>query len=316
MVPGPQRGRPPACLEVTAGSVPVGPGAWTSPRVPLSAVEDSPGPVRLLVVIVNYRLADKIEDLLRRCPFDGARVVLVDNGSQPERLQAIAREQRSDLMLLDRNYGFAAAVNRAVASVPEHDAVLLLNPDVDLTPAVLAALWEGMAGRELTGVSPLLRNQDGTVQVGTAGGRANATAFVAYFLGISHILPRLGGVFYTRKQLRSGVPPSWLCMACLLLDGRAFRTFGPIPEQELAYAEDLAWGVAATRAGARFAVLPGVEVVHEQGAAGGGFLWREALVRLARRENGQWGGRVAVASVTVGLAVRSSARAVAARAGR
>ncbi len=279
-------------------------------------MEDSPGAVRVLVVIVNYRLADHIERLLHRCSFDGARVVLVDNGSQPERLQAIADEHGTELLLLDRNYGFAAAVNRAVASLPQHDAVLLLNPDVDLTPAVIAALWERMADRQLTGVSPLLRNQDGTVQVGTAGGPASVGAFAAYFLGISHILPRLRGVFYTRKQLRAGLPPSWLCMACLLVDGHAFATFGPIPEQELVYGEDLAWGVAASRAGARFALLTEVEVAHEQGAAGGGLQWRQALVRLAHRENGQLGGRVAVACVTVGLAARTSVRALAARIGR
>lgn len=269
------------------------------------------------MVIVNFRLADHIDALLRRCPFGrDARVLLVDNSSQPERLRSVADAHGADLLLLDRNYGFAVAVNRAVASAPGHAEMLLLNPDVRLTPGALSALREARAVGGLTGVSPLLRNVDGTIQVGTAGGRLGVGAFAGYFLFLSNLFPRLPGVFFTRSQLRAGLRPAWLCMACLLLDGDAFRRFGPIPELELVYAEDIAWGVAASRAGAHFAVAPEVEVVHEQGAAGAGVLWRDAVARLSLRENGPWGGRMAAACMTLGLAVRSKTRSAGVPVGR
>jgi N-acetylglucosaminyl-diphospho-decaprenol L-rhamnosyltransferase len=272
-------------------------------------VDGPPVTVRLLVVIVNYRLADYIERLLRRCPFDAdVRVLLVDNDSQPDEIRRIAEAFGADLLLLDRNYGFAGAVNRAMASVPSHREILLLNPDVSLTPAALARLRQLRAERGLTGITPLLRDSDGTIQVGTAGGSAGVGAFAAYFLFLSHLFPRLGGVFYTRRQLRSALAPAWLCMACLLLDGAAFERFGPVPEKELAYAEDVAWGLAASRMGARFAVATDVAVTHEQGAAGGAALWRDAVARLAVMENGRWAGGLAVACMTAGLWLRGVIR--------
>jgi GT2 family glycosyltransferase len=266
------------------------------------------GEPSLLVVIVNYRLADHTERLLQRRPFGSARVALVDNGSEPERLESVAASHGAELLLLDRNYGFAGAVNEAVRRCADHDQILLLNPDVELTPDALAALRTALVSGRLTGVSPLLHGTDGRVQVGTAGGPVTLSGFATYFLFLAHLIPTRRGIFYTRRQLRSGLTPAWLCMACLLLDGDAFRRFGAVPEYELAYAEDVAWGIAASAAGARFAVLPEVGVVHEQGAAGASSMWRAALARLAVRENGRWAGWLAVACMRVGLAVRAVAR--------
>lgn len=263
----------------------------------------------LLVVIVNYQLADYIERLLRQRPFDhDVRILLVDNDSQPDQMREVAEAYGTELLLLDRNYGFAGAVNRAVESVPRHREVLLLNPDVSLTPAALARLRQVRTERELTGVTPLLCHSDGTIQVGTAGGHASLGAFMGYFLFVSYLFPRVRGVFYTRRQLRDPPAAAWLCMACLLLEGDAFQRFGPVPETELAYAEDVAWGVAASRKGARFAVVTDLEVTHEQGAAGAAFLWRDAVARLAVMENGRWAGGLAVASMTAGLGVRAVLR--------
>lgn len=262
--------------------------------------EDDP----LLVVIVNYRLARYIDELLATGRLAGHDVLLIDNASEPEHLRQVADRHGSELLLLPYNFGFAGAVNRGLAHARPRSHVLLLNPDVRLPESAVSSLRQVLATRGLTGVAPLLLKADGSIQVGTAGGPVTLSGVAAYFLFASHLLPWIRGVFYTRRQLASALEPSWLGMGCLLLRGDAFDRFGPIPERELVYAEDVAWGWAATRAGARFAVVPQVRVVHEQGAAGESTRWRGAFVRLVRREAGPFRGTMAAACVWVGLVLR------------
>jgi N-acetylglucosaminyl-diphospho-decaprenol L-rhamnosyltransferase len=258
-------------------------------------------------VLVNYRCADDVEARLRsgvlRHPDE---VLIVDNASDPERVRTWESAYGVTALLLPQNVGFAAAVNAAVRASKTDGAVLLLNPDLELTEPVLAGLLSalGEPGTGPDGVAPLLLGTDGGVQVGAAGGPLTAGAVASYFLLISHVVPRLRGVLLTRRQLAHGVRADWLCMACLLVRGDAFDRFGPIPEDELVYAEDLAWGTAATAAGARFRLLPDVSAVHRQGASGGSATWVGAFERTVRGRIPGIKGVLAVSSVRVGLAVR------------
>ena len=255
-------------------------------------------------VLVNYHCADHIENRLRSGLFEVSdEVLIVDNDSDPERLAAWKSAYRVTPVLLPRNVGFAAAVNEAVRLSVTKAPILLLNPDAELDSAGLTRLVQGLAG--LDAVAPLLRGSDGRVQVGAAGGPLTLTSVATYFLFLSHLVPRLRGVFLTRRQLVAGTAADWLCMACLLLDADAFDDYGPIPEDELVYAEDVAWGTAATRAGARQRLLPDLVVVHEQGVSGGGAAWTGAFQRLLLRRLGRTRGRLGVIAMKVGLVVRS-----------
>ena len=262
----------------------------------------------ILVVIVNYRLARHIDRLLNSGALEGHRVLLVDNDSEPERVRETAEAHGAELLLLDRNFGFAGAVNRGIAHAGEHGPVLLLNPDVSVDAEDLARLRLELTARHVTGVTPLLVNLDGSLQVGTAGGPFTLRGFIGYFLFLGHVLPAARGVFFTPRQLVGEVPPRWACMACLMLDGAAFHRYGPLPEFELMYGEDVAWGWAASRAGASFAIASDVRVVHAQGAAGASWRWTGALRRLAVRELGPVRGRIAVAAMWAGLEIRRLTR--------
>jgi len=153
-------------------------------------------------------------------------------------------------------------------------------------------------------VAPLLLDPGNRVQVGSAGGPLTLASVAGYFLLVSHLVPAVRGVFLTRRQLARGTRADWLCMACLLVRGDAFERFGPIPEDELVYAEDLAWGTAATTAGARLVLVPGLRAVHAQGASGGSARWVGAFERTLRRRMSGASGIVAVGCVRVGLRLR------------
>ncbi len=261
-------------------------------------------PVR--AVLVNYRCADDIEARLRSGVFRRPdEVLIVDNGSDPERVAAWESQYGVTTVLLGENVGFAAAVNRAVGASTSAAPVLMLNPDLVLTEDVLSSLLGALAGPDRPdGVAPLLLDPSGRVQVGSAGGPLTVFSVAAYFLMLSHLLPWVRGVFSTRRQLRRQTRVDWLCMACLLVRPDAFDRFGPVPEDELVYAEDLAWGTAATRAGARFALQPGLAAVHAQGGSGGSTRWVGAFERTLRRRLPGASGALAVAFVRVGLGVR------------
>ncbi len=264
----------------------------------------------LRVVLVNYQCADHIEARLRSGvlePLD--EVLIVDNASDPERVRSWESRYGARTLLLPQNVGFAAAVNAAVQASRTRAPILLLNPDLELTEPTLQALLAALAapgadGNCPDGVAPLLTDAGGAVQVGAAGGPLTVGAVATYFLFVSHLLPRLRGVFLTRRQLQAGLQADWLCMACLLLEPDAFDRFGPVPEDELVYGEDLAWGTAATLAGARFRLLPDVRAWHARGVSGGSARWIGAFERTVRRRMPGLGGAVAVVAVQVGLTAR------------
>lgn len=258
----------------------------------------------LTVILVNFRSLDNIQSLLQTGVLDGHTLIVVDNGDDPAGVTRVCATRNATALLLDTNLGFAAAVNRAVATV-ERPAQpwLLLNPDVQLSEDQLSLLTEALS-EGADGVAPLLAGSDGRLQIGPGGGPLTLSSVAVYFLFISHLIPRLRGVFLTRSQSRRTRDVAWLCMACLLLAPDAFARFGPIPEAELVYAEDVAWGTAASAVGAHFRLVSDVVVRHDQGASGASARWIGAFARLCRERLGPIQGRLAVVVLKVGLGSR------------
>ena len=261
-----------------------------------------------LVVMVNFHLTEDIRRLLSGDALNDCTVIVVDNAAEPDEVISICALYGATAVLRPENYGFASAINYVAPLFDTFDNVLLLNPDVEISREQIEELRDRRSSERLTGISPLLTSASGRVQVGTAGGGVSNGAVAAYFLFASHLLPKLRGTFYTRRQLLTSVNPKWLCMACLLLDGHAVSRYGLIPEDEVVYAEDLVWGWRASARGARFALATDIAVVHRQGAAGAGSRWRGATSRMLRREGGRYRALPGVVALWVGLGVRRAMR--------
>jgi GT2 family glycosyltransferase len=102
-----------------------------------------PGSVAVTIVTYNSRryIAACLEAVLQQT---GAKfeVVVVDNASSDNTRQLLAQfGGRIRVIHNDRNLGFAAAQNQAIAA-SKSDWVLALNPDVLLTPGFLERLME------------------------------------------------------------------------------------------------------------------------------------------------------------------------------
>jgi GT2 family glycosyltransferase len=260
---------------------------------------------QLRVVIVNYRSASRLRWLLESEAFPRHNVTVVDNASEPQDVLELARVYGVTPLLLERNVGFAAGVNEALRQTPRSDLpILLLNPDVRMPADLLSELARRLDRERLDGIAPLLRDEQGRLPVGNGGFRPTIWTVVAYAAFITHLLPWTRGLFLTRRQAEHGRQPDWLCMACLLLRADAFERFGPIPEDELVYAEDVAWGSAASEQGARFVLAADLSVTHEGGASGASPVWIGATERLICKRLPGWQGRLAAWIFRLGLLIR------------
>jgi GT2 family glycosyltransferase len=138
------------------------------------------------VVIVTYNSAGMIERCLQSC--GDLPVVVVDNASMDATCALVRQRTAVALIANPSNWGFARAVNQAVAML-KTELVLLLNPDVELETGVeeleVACLGDGtgLAAGQLT-------DEDGQPQRGFTLRRLPGAATLSFeVLGINRLVP-------------------------------------------------------------------------------------------------------------------------------
>lgn len=112
------------------------------------------------VVIVSWNSGPDLETCIPTLP-PTARAIVVDNASA-DPSAAVARRLGAEVVELDANTGYAAAVNAglAVATAPY---LLVLNPDVELAPGCIERCVEVLAADPSIGlVGADLREADGS----------------------------------------------------------------------------------------------------------------------------------------------------------
>jgi N-acetylglucosaminyl-diphospho-decaprenol L-rhamnosyltransferase len=163
-------------------------------------------PVRAVVVMVTFRSAGNLPDVLpaldgwlRDAP-DGGVVVIENDGDATTtdlvRTTLAAHADRVLTIVAAANAGFAPAVNAAreaaTAAWGDPDVVLLLNPDVVTDPATLAAAIARVGTPGVGVVAPMLLDDDGHLDRGSARRFWNLRRLFAEVVG-SPALARLLG---------------------------------------------------------------------------------------------------------------------------
>jgi GT2 family glycosyltransferase len=227
-------------------------------RIPLDA------PL-LSVVVVNYHQWRDTAYLVRQlrgeqCLRGGAaEVVVVDNFSDPHpAAHQLRRLSGVSLRRWRRNRGFARAVNEGVR-LSRGDWVLLLNPDVTLSPGFLddaLARAGRLADETDVGVVGFgLRNPDGSRQLST-GPFPTLVSTLARLL-----LPR-------RRRKYSEPPPSgrvdWATGCCLLVRRECWDQLGGLDPAFFLYYEDVDLCRRARDAGWSVRHEPRLWVVHHR----------------------------------------------------
>jgi GT2 family glycosyltransferase len=102
-----------------------------------------PAAPTVAVCIVTYNSAGDIEECLnavRRQTHPVSSIVVVDNASTDGTRDVLGRHDDIRFIRNERNTGFAAGQNRAIAAAAPSDYVLVLNPDVVLDPDYIAEI--------------------------------------------------------------------------------------------------------------------------------------------------------------------------------
>jgi len=212
-----------------------------------------------------------------------ASVVLVDNeatGKQSPHRALARREFTAQPWLMfsclagHGNVGYGAANNLAIASLPPHDFVLILNPDVALDRHCLTAgLGYLQSHTEAVMVSPVATNERG------------APLYLAYrypsvaVLGLRGFAPKFIKTFFAsvlaRYEFRSQGDAEYdhalekleLISGCFMLTrGSALRELGGFDENFFLYFEDFDLALRASRLG-DIVRLPACRITHAGGGA-------------------------------------------------
>ncbi len=212
---------------------------------PLAARRVDEAPRRsLAVVVVTHNsdpvVADCIAALDRSIESARARLsappalVLVDNRSatRPEVRDAAARITYR--VLLDRNVGFAPAVNEGLSRVPAAERVLLLNPDARLEVTALERMLAAMEERGAALGGPILVGADGRTH-----GQSERPFHSPAREAVTQFAPFLSSRRpFGRQAARTGAARA-LTGACLLIDGPFLREAGGLDATLAMYLEDV-----------------------------------------------------------------------------
>lgn len=209
--------------------------------------------VLVVAVILNWNNApDTVACLgaLQRLKNDGLEILVMDNGSTDDSVQAI-RSAFPQVEILENgaNLGFGGGNNPGIRLALERGAdwVWLLNNDAVVDDRTLPALLE--TGREprVGAVGSVLIQHDGTGRIQAWGG---------------------GRLHRVRGVVRYGVGPrdriDYLTGASLLVRAAAFRTVGLLDPDYFLYWEDVDFSLRLQEAGFRLAVAPDSRVAHRE----------------------------------------------------
>lgn len=251
-------------MQTDVGAEPV-----TSPADP------RPTGVALSVAIVSYNTREH----LRRClqcvqasdSLDSLETFVVDNASDDGSADMAAAEF-PDVRLIrsPRNGGYAYANNLALQEA-SGSFLLLLNPDTEFGPTVLADMVRYLnAHPEAAAAGPKLVLLDGRLDL--ACRRGFPTPSVAFYrlFGLSYLFPRSRrfgryNLTYLDPDLETEVDS--VVGAFMLVRREAVTQVGLLDEAFFMYGEDLDWAYRMKERGWTIRYNPRVSVVHEKGAS-------------------------------------------------
>lgn len=216
-------------------------------------------PVELAIVIVSYKAQAEMETCLATVdPLVRTRVAdvwVVDNASPDNAAVWIAdRYPWANLIRNSRNVGFAAAVNQGVTA-SRGTFILLLNPDVVVTPKAISALLEFLRGHPDCGIAGAqLLNRDGSRQPSVHAFPTLLRVLAECFLG--HRLTR------DRRNRTEPAAVDAVVGACFLIRRSVIDAIGPLDEQFFLYSEEVDWCLRARQAGWRTCLVPDAIAVH------------------------------------------------------
>ena len=235
--------------------------------------EPAPGTARprVAVVVVTYFSEDVIAPCLRALTAAAQGVELVcvvvaDNDSGDSTVAAaLAAYPGCTVLPTGGNLGYAAAINVATSVLPEHDVLVILNPDTRLEPHSLERLAQALREPSVGVAVPLLLTESGQRSRSLRRWPTLRTAIAESLLGGS-AADRLGwGETVPLPPSGQAVDVDWATGAALAVDPEVARRLGPWDESFFLYSEETEYMQRAWSHGFRVRFVPTAVCTHRGG---------------------------------------------------
>jgi N-acetylglucosaminyl-diphospho-decaprenol L-rhamnosyltransferase len=227
--------------------------------------------IDIAMIVVTFNSAVHLDPLL--ASLDAAlgdlraRLVIVDNNSTDDTVARLCRHGRAEVIVQPDNRGYAAAINAGLARTYQAPAVLVLNPDLALSPGSIPPLLAASRERGIGIVVPQIRMPDGAIFRSL---RREPT--VRRALGTAVMGGRVAGLFPGLSET-VGDPTSylerrdvdWATGAAMLLTRECVDATGPWDETFFLYSEETDFAERARKAGFRILYEPAAVVTHTGG---------------------------------------------------
>jgi len=219
-------------------------------------------------VIPHWNRSELLRTLLETLkvqtrPFD--EIIVADNGSNDDSVE-IAERFGVRVLRLGSNLGFAAAVNRGIASA-KSDWVAILNNDVTLAPDWLAQLIESAESQGASFGSGKILNAGNPAMIDGTFDEISRGA-CAWRCGAGKPDSPL---WNTARWVR------FVPMTAALFRRDLFAEIGPLDENFVSYLEDIDFGLRCASAGRRGVYQPAAVAWHRGSATLGA--WNSDTVR-------------------------------------
>jgi hypothetical protein len=236
--------------------------------------EMNPASATVAVVIPNWNRADLLSEALKHLRAQNypiQEICVVDNGSTDDSA-SVAQNSGARVVRMGRNAGFAAAVNRGIAST-QSEWVAVVNNDVTFGPDWLGALITGAdafgasfaVGKLLNAADPQLI--DGTFDAVSRGG-------MPWRCGSG----RKDGPEWNEPRSIQFAP-----MTAALFRRSVFASVGLLDERFESHLEDVEFGLRCAAAGLTGVYVPRATGFHLGSATLGA--WHNATVRRIGRNH-------------------------------
>ena len=223
--------------------------------------------MRTAVVILNWNGLQHLQHYLLRVVVTtpDADIVVADNGSTDGSVAWLKEVMPAvQLVLLDKNYGFAEGYNRALAQLEGYDAFVLLNSDIEPTEGWLSPLIEQLEQSEdVAVVVPKILDDKRRSKFEYAGAAGGFIDILGYPFCRGRIL---GVVEEDKGQYDTACDVMWGSGAAFCCRAEVFNRLGGFAKEFFAHQEeiDLCWRVWLS--GSRVVAEPRSKVYHLGGA--------------------------------------------------
>ena len=223
--------------------------------------------MKTAVVILNWNGLQHLQHYLPCvvATTQGADIVVADNGSTDGSVAWLRETMPAvQLVLLDKNYGFAEGYNRALAQLDGYDTFVLLNSDIEPTDGWLQPLTEQLEQNEdVAVVVPKILDDKCRSKFEYAGASGGFIDILGYPFCRGRILGAIEedkGQYDTPRDVMWGSGAAFCCRA------EVYRELGGLAKEFFAHQEeiDLCWRVWLS--GRRVVVEPRSKVYHLGGA--------------------------------------------------